>query len=426
MTATTTQHASPATTPRTARRIAALPNDPGLDAILADPNLSSTAKALITVMVRNWAWVKDHCWPSDATLAAKVGMSVGHVQRCLRELELAGRIVRERTDAVPNGRRIWLLWRCPGGRAGARRDPAPARTAPAAPARSERVVIVNEGREPEIRPASRRRPEADPVPTALLDAPPPAASTSQAEELPEPLGPLLTVPEARETPPAPMTEGNLHRDRPGPPWSRWWAPRGSRPGGGPGRLARRPPAPAPGPGRHRDVEGLVLAAAAGAAGRPAGSVGDPTPGRCGAAVRRAASGPGPGPGRAGAGRGGDGRPDPGGRAGAAHGAPGAARAAAADAADGRAAGDAPRPARPDHGGGAAAERGDGGLPAGEPADVREDGRGGGVAVGAGVGVDRLLASGDGSAGGAQGEGAGGGVEASGPPALLAAVGRWHS
>ncbi|HMB07093.1 MAG TPA: hypothetical protein VKP69_25595 [Isosphaeraceae bacterium] len=48
----------------------------------------------------------------------------------LLELERAGRIFREKTDAVPNGRRIWLLWRCPGDRAGARRDPAPARTPP--------------------------------------------------------------------------------------------------------------------------------------------------------------------------------------------------------------------------------------------------------------------------------------------------------
>ena len=133
MTFPTTRHASPAATPRTGRCVAALPNDPGLDDILADPNLTSTAKALITVMVRNWAWVKDHCWPSDATLAARLGMSVGHVQRCLRELELAGRIRRERTDEVPNGRRIWLLWRCTGDRAGAQPDPAPARTAPPAP-----------------------------------------------------------------------------------------------------------------------------------------------------------------------------------------------------------------------------------------------------------------------------------------------------
>ena len=136
MTATTTRHASPAATPRTGRGVAALPNDPGLDAILADPGLSSTAKALITVMIRNWAWYKDHCWPSDATLAKKVGKSIGHVQRCLRELERAGRIERERTAAVPNGRRIWLLWRCTGDRAV--RGGIPRRRAPSRPRRAQR------------------------------------------------------------------------------------------------------------------------------------------------------------------------------------------------------------------------------------------------------------------------------------------------
>ncbi|MBV8555397.1 MAG: helix-turn-helix domain-containing protein [Planctomycetaceae bacterium] len=206
MSPSTTRATTPAATPRTGRGVAALPNDPGLDAILADPNLTSTAKALITVMIRNWAWYKDHCWPSDATLAKKVGKSVGHVQRCLRELERAGRIERERTDAVPNGRRIWLLWRCPGGRAGARPEPAPARTAAAAPARSERVVIVNEGRESEIQPASRRRPKIDPVPTAVRDAPPPPASASRAGESSTPPGPPPTARGARETSPAPVTE----------------------------------------------------------------------------------------------------------------------------------------------------------------------------------------------------------------------------
>jgi hypothetical protein len=217
MTCATTRSTSPAAAPRTARGAAALPNDPGLHAILADPKLSSTAKAIITVMVLNWAWLKDHCWPSDATLADKVGRSVGHVQRCLRELERAGRISREGTDAVPNGRRIWLLWRCPDGRAGAQRDPAPARTAPPAPARSKSFVIVNEGREPEIRPASRRRLEADPVPTTLRDVPPAAASTSQAEESPKPLEPLPAAQEARETPPTPVTEEILTATDQAPP-----------------------------------------------------------------------------------------------------------------------------------------------------------------------------------------------------------------
>jgi hypothetical protein len=50
MTCATTRSTTPAAAPRTARGAAALPHDPGLDAILADPNLSSTAKALITVI----------------------------------------------------------------------------------------------------------------------------------------------------------------------------------------------------------------------------------------------------------------------------------------------------------------------------------------------------------------------------------------
>ena len=145
MTATTTQHASPTATPRTARRGAALPNDPGLDDILADPNLTSTAKALITVMVRNWAWVKDHCWPSDEILAARLGMSVGHVQRCLRELERAGRIFRERTAAVPNGRRIWLLCACPGGRAGAPANESSSCSAPGPRDNEHPKVLTAEG-----------------------------------------------------------------------------------------------------------------------------------------------------------------------------------------------------------------------------------------------------------------------------------------
>jgi hypothetical protein len=169
MTSCTTRNTSPAAT-RTGGCAAALPNDPGLDEILADPDLGSTAKAIVTVMVKNWAWSKDHCWPCDKTLAAKVGKSVGQVQRCLQELEQAGRIRRERTDEVPNGRRIWLLWRCPGGREGAQREIATARSAPAAQARNE-IVIVNGGREPEIRSPSRPRPEPAPAETAIPDSP---------------------------------------------------------------------------------------------------------------------------------------------------------------------------------------------------------------------------------------------------------------
>src|SRR4051794_26426392 len=77
--------------------------DPGLDRLLADPGLGSTAKTVAVALARHWAWSKDHCWPSDRTIASRVGRSVGHVQRCLRQLEAAGWVERERTDDVPNG-----------------------------------------------------------------------------------------------------------------------------------------------------------------------------------------------------------------------------------------------------------------------------------------------------------------------------------
>ena len=77
-------------------------------------------------MVKHWAWVKDHCWPSDRTIAEKVGKSPGQVQRGLRQLEDAGWISRQRTDEVPNGRLIRLLWRSAPISAGAQRVPAPA------------------------------------------------------------------------------------------------------------------------------------------------------------------------------------------------------------------------------------------------------------------------------------------------------------
>ena len=140
MTSFPTRSAGPAFPPGLGRGRAALPNDPGIDRLLADPELGSTAKAVALALVKNWAWSKDSCFPADRTIAEKVGRSPGHVQRCLRQLERAGYIDREHTPEVRSGRRIRLLWRNPGG-AGARPPAAPARTGGAAPARSERVVV---------------------------------------------------------------------------------------------------------------------------------------------------------------------------------------------------------------------------------------------------------------------------------------------
>jgi hypothetical protein len=173
---TTTRASATAAETRAGRGASAPTNDRWLDAILADPTLGPTAKLIATALVRNWARFKDHAWPSDRTIAARVGKSPGHVQRCLRELEAAGWIVRERTDEVTSGRRIWLVRRSPGGM-GAQPEAAPAPGGPAAPALSEQLVVVTGGVEQgEIAVPERRRPE--PSPNVLPAAPAPLSEPS--------------------------------------------------------------------------------------------------------------------------------------------------------------------------------------------------------------------------------------------------------
>jgi hypothetical protein len=168
------------------KRISSPPPDAGLDRLLADPALCSTAKAVALALVRRWAWSKAACWPSDATIAGTVGRSPGHVQRCLRQLERAGWIERERTAEVPNGRRIWLRWRRDVG-SGAQPTSAPARSAPPAPARSERIVIVNELRTEPI----RRQ-----IPARLRDEPTPRPpdARERVEAAPTPVDPQKPQP----------------------------------------------------------------------------------------------------------------------------------------------------------------------------------------------------------------------------------------
>lgn len=157
-------------------------NADGLDALMADPHIGSTAKAIAVALVRNWAWYKDHCWPSDRSIAARVGRSVGHVQRCLRRLEAAGWVVREKTGDVPTGRRIWLAWRRPDDGQGARPVSTPARTSPAAPARDKRIVVVNNERELERGDSTLRRRQLSSPPPA---APPPAPASGTGAPSPE-------------------------------------------------------------------------------------------------------------------------------------------------------------------------------------------------------------------------------------------------
>src|SRR5512142_1458642 len=78
MTLPTTRTTPPAALPRLGRDRVALPNDLGLDALLADPSLGSTAKTIALALVKHWAWYKDHCWPGNQTIAKKIGKSPGH------------------------------------------------------------------------------------------------------------------------------------------------------------------------------------------------------------------------------------------------------------------------------------------------------------------------------------------------------------
>src|SRR5512135_3685409 len=157
MTATTTRCSIPAASTRTGRGGAALPNDPGLEALLADPNLSAAAKLVATVLVKHWAWYKSSCYPSNRSIAARCGYSPGHVARCLHELERGGWIRRE--QQATGTRLIVLCWRgtpcedAGGGSAALQGDPP-------AKARTEPVVSVNERIEPmESEYPERSRPE---------------------------------------------------------------------------------------------------------------------------------------------------------------------------------------------------------------------------------------------------------------------------
>lgn len=152
----------------------ALPRDPGLDRLLADPELGSTPKAIAVALVRNWAWYKDRCWPSDRSIAARIGRSVGHVQRCLRALESRGWIARERAPDLPTGRRIWLVWRTTESPPGPSPTPAPA----AAPQAADDAP----------RPAAETRPTPAPSP------PQPVAETRVPSPPSTPLPPAAARP----------------------------------------------------------------------------------------------------------------------------------------------------------------------------------------------------------------------------------------
>jgi hypothetical protein len=106
--ATTTRCHPTAADPRAERRafapFAALPHD-----IAADPRLSPTDVRVLLALLF-YARSKAACWPSDRSLAVRIGRSVGTVQRSLRRLEALGLVERRKADN-PTGRELVLRWR---------------------------------------------------------------------------------------------------------------------------------------------------------------------------------------------------------------------------------------------------------------------------------------------------------------------------
>jgi len=91
-------------------------SQPVPSALLRDDALPPGAKLVALALVNEWAWSKPECWPSDPTIARALGMSAGHVQRCLAALERRGWIERRHDGRE---RLIRLHWRATT-RAGAR------------------------------------------------------------------------------------------------------------------------------------------------------------------------------------------------------------------------------------------------------------------------------------------------------------------
>ena len=81
--------------------------------IAADPR-STPVDTRVLLALLYWTLDKATAWPSDRSIADRVGRSVQTIQRALRRLQALGLIVREKvepSDLNRTGRVIRLVWR---------------------------------------------------------------------------------------------------------------------------------------------------------------------------------------------------------------------------------------------------------------------------------------------------------------------------
>ncbi|MBV8607737.1 MAG: helix-turn-helix domain-containing protein [Singulisphaera sp.] len=72
---------------------------------------NQTAIVLAATLLE-YAKTKAYCYPSNATLAEDMGCCVSTIRNALAALRAAGWVRLELGSNQPNGRRIWLTWRC--------------------------------------------------------------------------------------------------------------------------------------------------------------------------------------------------------------------------------------------------------------------------------------------------------------------------
>jgi helix-turn-helix protein len=126
----TTRGTTPAAAPRTGQGrsapqtlpFSALPHE-----LRKDPRLKGYQTAIVlAATLLEYARTKPYCYPSNARLADDMGCCISTIRNALTALRAAGWVRLELGSNQPNGRKIWLTWRCatvpPNGESRGTRD----------------------------------------------------------------------------------------------------------------------------------------------------------------------------------------------------------------------------------------------------------------------------------------------------------------